>query len=53
MYGFERAMREYESRMADPYCDEDYEEEYQSKEDYLETQAEYMMEEMKIRGDEW
>lgn len=52
MNGYQQALQEYESRMFAPYdrggayFDE---EEYQrEKEDYLETQAEYMLEEMMI-----
>jgi hypothetical protein len=52
MDGFRQAQQEYESRMFAPYdrggayFDE---EEYQNeKEDYLETQAEYRLEEMAI-----
>jgi len=47
--GFERAMAEYESHLTAPYdeggalYDEDWER--QQREDYLETQAEYAMEE--------
>lgn len=48
MYGFERAMQEYESKLFDPYGDENWEEEYDEKTDYLETQAEYLIEEMAI-----
>lgn len=60
MQGFERALQEYESKMFAPYdrggayFDE---EEYQNeKEDYLETQAEYLMDEMALErafGDEY
>ena len=53
--GFERAMQEYESHLTAPYDKGgalyDYEEEYNAKEDYLETQAEYQMEEMFLRGE--
>lgn len=52
MQGFQQAMQEYESRMFAPYDrDGAYfdEEEYQNeKEDYLETQADYMLEEMRL-----
>ena len=47
--GFERAMQEYERHMTAPYDEGgalyDYEEEYNAREDYLETQAEWAMEE--------
>ena len=53
MYGFQQAQAEYESRMFAPYDKGgalyDYEEEARQKEDYLETQAEYMMEEMRLK----
>lgn len=48
MHGFKRAMQEYENRLFDPYGNEDWEEEYQKKQDYLETQADYMLEEMRL-----
>lgn len=60
MNGFYQAQQEYESKMSAPYdrggayFDED---EYQNeKEDYLETQAEYLMDEMALErafGDEY
>ena len=56
MQGFERAMQEYERELFDPYGDEEYEEEYDEKIDYLETQAEYLMDEMALArafGDEY
>lgn len=56
MQGFKQAMQEYERKLFDPYGDEEYEEEYQRKQDYLETQAEYLMEEMALErafGDEY
>ena len=53
--GFENAMREYEYHMTAPYdaggALYNYEEEYNEREDYLETQAEYRMEEMFLRGE--
>lgn len=48
MIGFERAQTEYESKLFDPYGNEDYEEEYLSREEYLEMQADAMIEEMKL-----
>lgn len=50
MYGFERAQAEYESHLMAPYDEGgalyDEEEELRQREDYLETQAEYEMDEM-------
>ncbi len=48
MQGFQQAMQEYERKLFDPYGDEEYEEEYDEKIDYLETQADYMLEEMRL-----
>ena len=52
MYGFSQAMQEYESHLTAPYDRGGYyfdEDEYlNGKEDYLETQAEYRMEEMAL-----
>lgn len=48
MYGFERAMREYESKMTDPFANEDYEDEYEARQDYLERQADAMYEDMRL-----
>lgn len=49
---FKQAQQEYESRMFAPFDKGgelfDYEEYEKEKEDYLETQAEYMLEEMAI-----
>lgn len=46
--GFEHAIAEYESHLTAPYDKGgalyDEEEEYEEKEDYLETQAEYELE---------
>lgn len=52
MDGFKQAQQEYESRMFAPFDKGgalyNYEEEARQKEDYLETQADYMIEEMAI-----
>ena len=54
MYGFQRAMQEYESHLTAPYDEGgalyDDEEAYNQKEDYLETQAEYQMEERYLKS---
>lgn len=45
MQGFERAQQEYESKLFDPYGDEDYEteeDEIAAYEDAMETKAYYM-----------
>ena len=60
MQGFQQAQQEYESKMFAPYDRGgalfDYEEYKREKEDYLETQTDYMLEEMAIKrafGDEY
>lgn len=56
MQGFEKAQQEYESKMFAPYDKGgayfDYDAYYDEKQDYLETQAEYMIEERLLSEDD-
>lgn len=45
---YNQALRDYERRLNEPpLSEEERLEQYQTKEDYLETQAEYMLEEIR------
>lgn len=49
MYNYARALADYERSLLEPPIDEEeLEEEYYAKQDYLETMADYAYEEMRL-----
>lgn len=49
MYGYAQASAEYERYLSEPpMSEEEWEEEYNARQDYLETMADYAYEEMRL-----